>query len=92
MVFVIRVMQMHKIQDADFFLVVGEVVDKMMEKCAHFEECLHSLSCWRTGRQNLEGKENRQIFIHRTGKGSLLGVCLLFFSQFYEHSLVVALK
>lgn len=69
-VLVIRVMQIHKIPDADFLLMVGQVVDKMMEKCAHFEECLHSLNCWRAGRQNLEGKKNEQTFIHLTGKGS----------------------
>lgn len=67
-VFVVGIVQMHKIHDADFFLVAGEVLDKMMEKCAHFEEGLHSITCRRTGRQNLECKENEQIFFHFEGK------------------------
>lgn len=69
-VFVAGIVQIHKIHDADFFLVAGDVMDKMMKKCAHFEEGLHSLACWRTGRQNLEGKEDGQIFFHFRGKGS----------------------
>lgn len=69
-VFVVGIVQLHKIHDADIFLMAGEVVEEMVEKCAHFEKGLHSLIARRTGRQNLESKENRQIFFHFGGKGS----------------------
>ncbi len=69
-VFVVGIMQPDKFSNADFFLVAGNVVDKMMEKCAHFEEGLHSLIARRTGRQNLEGKKDGQVFFHFRGKGS----------------------
>ncbi len=72
-VFVVRIMQLHKIHDSHFFLVAGEVLDKMMEKCAHFEDGLHSMTCRRTDRQNLEGKENGQIFFHFERKGRGFG-------------------
>ncbi|MBK9338625.1 MAG: hypothetical protein IPM98_19685 [Lewinellaceae bacterium] len=67
-VFVVGIVQPHKIYDADFFLVADNVVGKMMEKCTHLEDVLHSLTCWRTGRQNLKGKEDGQNFLHRRGK------------------------
>ena len=69
-VFLVGIVQLHKIHDVDIFLMAGEVVDKMMKKCAHFEEGLHSLIARRTGRQNLEGKEYGQDFFHFRGKGS----------------------
>lgn len=68
-VYVVGIVQFDKAHDADIFLMAGDVVDKMMEKCAHFEEGLHSLIARRTGRQNLEGKENGQVFFHFGGKG-----------------------
>jgi hypothetical protein len=61
-VFVLGIVQLDKIHDADIFLVAGDVVEKMMEKCAHFEECLHSLIDRRTSRQNLEGKKMGKYF------------------------------
>ena len=69
-VFVVEIVQLHKTHDADIFLVAGDVVEKMMKKCAHFEEGLHSLIARRTGRQNLEGKKDGQVFFHRRGEGS----------------------
>ena len=72
-VFVVEIVQLHKIHDADTFLVAGDVVEEMMEKCAHFEEGLHSPIDRRTGRQNLEGKKNGQVFFHIGDKGSGLG-------------------
>ena len=82
-VFVVGIVQLHKIHDADFFLVASDVVNKMMEKCAHFEEGLHSLIAWRTGRQNLEGKEYGQIFFHFGSKGSGLGFLFIYYFLFY---------
>ena len=69
-VFMVGIVQFHKIHDADIFLMAGEVMEEMMKKCAHFEEGLHSLIARRTGRQNLEGKKDGQVFFHRRGEGS----------------------
>ncbi len=69
-VFVVGIVQLHKIHDAEIFLMAGEVMEKMMEKCAHFQEGLQSLIARRTGRQNLERKEDEQIFFHFRGEGS----------------------
>lgn len=68
-VVVVKIVQLDKIQQSDFLLMTGKVMDKMMEKCAHFQEGLHSLATWRTGRQNLEGKTNEQVFFHCGNKG-----------------------
>ena len=69
-VFVVGVVQFHEIHDANIFLMTGEVVEEMMKKSAYFEEGLHSLIARRTGRQNLKGKEDEQVFFHFRGKGS----------------------
>lgn len=63
-VFVVKIVQLDEINDADIFLMAGYVVDKMMEKCAHFHDSQHTLIAWRTGRQNLESQEYREVFFH----------------------------
>ena len=72
-VFVVGIVQLHKIHNTYLLLLTSKVMDKMMKKCAHFEEGLHSLTSWRTGRQNLEGKEDGQKFFHFRGKGRGFG-------------------
>ena len=69
-VFVVGIMRLHKIHDANIFLLAGYVVEEMMEKCAHFEEGLHSLIARQTGRQHLKSKEDEHKFFHFRGKGS----------------------
>lgn len=69
-VLVVGIVQFDKAHDADIFLMADDVVGKMMKKCAHFHDSMHSLNCWRTGRQNLQSKEDGQEFFHLRGKGS----------------------
>lgn len=69
-VMVVGIVQLHKTSNANVFLIAGKMVEKMMKKCAHFEDGLHSLIARRTGRQNLEGKEYGQEFFHFRGKDS----------------------
>lgn len=69
-VFVVGVMQFEIAANAELLLVTNDVVDEVMKKCAHFEEGLHALIGWRTGRQNLEGKEDGQNFFHFRVKGN----------------------
>lgn len=77
-VVVFRIMQLYKTHYADIFLMASDVVEKMMEKCAHFEEGLHSLIARRTGHQNLEGKKDGQKFFHFGGKVTSLWLSVLY--------------
>ncbi len=43
MVFVVCVMQMHKINDADFFLVASDVMKEVMEKLAQLYHCIYAI-------------------------------------------------
>lgn len=67
-VFVVGIVQLHKIHDADFFLMAKKVVGEMMCERAQFEHKLHSLSRRGTGRQNLDGKEYANCFFHFSGE------------------------
>jgi hypothetical protein len=78
-VFVVGIVQLNKIHDADIFLVAGDVVDKMMEKRADFEEGMHSIIVRRTCRQNLKSKKQGQVFFHCKGKDSCLWVLFILY-------------
>ena len=78
-VFVVGIVQLNKIHDADIFLVAGDVVDKMMEKRADFEEGMNSSIVRRTCRQNLESKKQGQVFFHCKGKDSCLWVLFILY-------------
>ncbi len=56
-VFVVRVMQLHKINDADFFLMASNVMKEMVEKLAKLYHCLHALIGRRGGRQQKHSHE-----------------------------------
>ena len=56
-VFVVRIVQLHKIKDADVFLVTSHVMYEVMEKFAQFDNALNALIARRGSRQNQECKE-----------------------------------
>ncbi len=63
-VLIVAIVQMHKIHDADFSLVTVEVMQKVMKKCARFDNSPHNLMSWRAHCQHQGRKEYRTVFLH----------------------------
>lgn len=50
-VVVVKVMQFHELNQADFFLMANNMVDEVVEKIAHFQDSINSLVVWRGSHQ-----------------------------------------
>ncbi len=67
-VFVVEIVQLHEIHDANIFLMAGDVMDKMIEKCAQFDNALNSLIGRRGSRQQQQSHDYGKGFFHQVQK------------------------